>query len=115
MKEESVINHYLIAALWTAELDGRNVAEISAESIKKSEIDVNNFVKGALPLLKQYKTPMTPAQLGHDFWLTRNHHGVGFWDRDLGELGDKLTELAHTFKAVNVFGENDNKDEIIIE
>lgn len=22
-----------------------------------------------------------PAQIGHDLWLTRNGHGVGFWDR----------------------------------
>ena len=22
-----------------------------------------------------------PAQVGHDLWLTRNGHGVGFWDR----------------------------------
>ncbi len=32
---------------------------------------------------------------GHDFWLTRNGHGTGFWDRDLGDLGDALTNLAH--------------------
>lgn len=34
-------------------------------------------------------------QLGHDFALTRNHHGAGFWDRGLGTLGDDLTEAAH--------------------
>lgn len=22
-----------------------------------------------------------PEQAGHDFWLTRNEHGTGFWDR----------------------------------
>lgn len=32
---------------------------------------------------------------GHDFALTRNHHGAGFWDRGLGELGERLTEAAH--------------------
>ncbi len=31
---------------------------------------------------------------GHDFALTRNGHGVGFWDRGLGSLGDRLTDLA---------------------
>ena len=25
---------------------------------------------------------VTPAQLGHDLWLTRCGHGAGFWDRD---------------------------------
>ena len=38
------------------------------------------------------------SQAGHDFWLTRNGHGAGFWDRgelygDNGE-GDTLTKLA---------------------
>lgn len=34
---------------------------------------------------------------GHDFFLTRNHHGMGYWDRDYGPLGDELTKAAHTF------------------
>ena len=29
---------------------------------------------------------------GIDFWLTRNGHGAGFWDRGLGEVGDQLTK-----------------------
>lgn len=33
---------------------------------------------------------------GHDFALTRNHHGAGFWDGDLPEdLGNRLTAAAH--------------------
>jgi hypothetical protein len=34
---------------------------------------------------------------GHDFWLTRQHHGPGFWDGDWGQYGDILTEVAHLF------------------
>jgi hypothetical protein len=30
-------------------------------------------------------------QAGHDFWLTRNGHGAGFWDRGLGAVGERLT------------------------
>ncbi len=33
--------------------------------------------------------------VGHNLWLTAQHHGVGFWDRGLGELGDRLTDAAH--------------------
>lgn len=29
--------------------------------------------------------------LGHDFLLTSREHGAGFWDRGLGELGERLT------------------------
>ena len=37
-----------------------------------------------------------PGQFGQDFWLTRNHHGAGYWDRGLGERGDALTKWAHS-------------------
>lgn len=30
--------------------------------------------------------------LGQDLWLTSAGHGVGFWSRGLGELGERLTE-----------------------
>ena len=32
--------------------------------------------------------------LGHDLWLSRNRHGAGFWDRGLGDVGDKLDKAA---------------------
>lgn len=31
-------------------------------------------------------------RLGHDLRLTSGGHGTGFWDRGLGELGDRLTK-----------------------
>lgn len=46
---------------------------------------------------------MDPGQVGHDVWLTREHHGVGFWDRGLGRLGDILTERVQSYGEVNVW------------
>lgn len=43
---------------------------------------------------------MTDA--GHDFWLSRNGHGTGFWDRGLGEVGDKLAKAASAYGNVDV-------------
>lgn len=37
---------------------------------------------------------------GRDFWYTRNHYGVGFWDRGLCEHGDKLTAAAHKWREL---------------
>lgn len=34
---------------------------------------------------------------GHDFCLTRGGHGAGFWDRGLGELGERLSEAARAY------------------
>ena len=37
------------------------------------------------------------SQAGHDFALTRNGHGAGFWDRGLGLVGDALTSIAKPY------------------
>ena len=47
---------------------------------------------------------------GHDFWLTRNGHGAGFWDRNFDEaLGDRLSEIAREFGEAYVFVTDDGK------
>jgi hypothetical protein len=49
---------------------------------------------------------------GHDFWLTRNHHGAGFWDGDLPEdLGRRLTDAAQAFGECNAYvGDAEGED-----
>ena len=38
------------------------------------------------------------AHGGHDFWLTRNRHGAGFWDGDYpAAIGRRLTDAAHAY------------------
>lgn len=39
----------------------------------------------------------TWKQAGHDFWLTQNRHGAGFWDGDWPTYGDTLTKLSHCY------------------
>jgi|TARA_R110002020_G_scaffold320795_1_gene536666 hypothetical protein len=46
---------------------------------------------------------------GHDFWLTRNGHGAGFWDRGLGELGDRLSDAATAFGEAHLYAGDDGK------
>jgi hypothetical protein len=56
--------------------------------------------------------PLNPAQyhIAHDFWLTRNHHGAGFWDGDYPEpLATTLTNLAHSFGEQNLYVGDDGK------
>ena len=49
------------------------------------------------------------AQCGHDFCLTRNGHGAGFWDRGLGEIGQKLTKAAKFYGEFNLYFGDDGK------
>ena len=46
----------------------------------------------------------TPEQAGHDFWLTRNGHGAGFWDGDWPKpWDDLLTTLAKSYGEFNTY------------
>lgn len=50
------------------------------------------------------------AEAGHDFWLTRNGHGAGFWDGDWPEpYAAQLDEAAKAFGQVDVYLGDDGK------
>jgi len=102
--------HYLIAALWSEDLD----AEWSPEALDKARTDCAEFMTIAGPLLEMLpdtygthpdcgRVHPQYAAAGHDFWLTRNGHGVGFWDRGLGELGDLLSDTARVMGGCDAY------------
>lgn len=109
---DAMTRAYLECALFTAtnekgcqlEKDGFSVDDFSLDAEEKAKSQVDDFRNGAGSLLDG----MTPEQAGHDFWLTRNRHGAGFWDRGLGEVGRKLTDLAHAYGESNVYVGDDN-------
>lgn len=53
--------------------------------------------------LDLYGESRTFGEAGHDFYLTRNGHGVGFWDRGLGELGERLTQASQSYRETAEF------------
>jgi hypothetical protein len=50
------------------------------------------------------------SQAGHDFWLTRNGHGAGFWDGDWpSDTGQRLTDAAHVWGSVDLYLGDDGR------
>lgn len=43
------------------------------------------------------------SQAGHDFWLTRNGHGAGFWDRGIGKHGEELTKASKDYGETHAY------------
>ncbi len=108
---DSFARAYLEAALWSsndesdenggAPLDQNyEESDIAMDSLKRMINDCQNFQKTNTDLLAQHNDM---SQAGHDFWLTRNGHGAGFWDRGLGELGEKLTAACESFGTCNLY------------
>ena len=101
---------YLECALWSstdsegAELDAKyTVRDFAPEVVDKANKECSDFEESIHKALKDADYRPDWKQVGHDFWLTRNHHGTGFWDRDLGDLGDKLTDAAVAAGERNVY------------
>ncbi len=81
-KIEAMTKAYIEAIFFTETGDNgqpEGAAELSALDKTKAYIECRNFFWGMEELLLDDK--YDPAQVGHDIWLTRNGHGVGFWDR----------------------------------
>jgi hypothetical protein len=83
-----VAGHYLAAVYFTdsGPDDGQWSPDdvLAPETTFKALADCAAFLAEVqhLGLLTPYgNAGGTLAQMGHDFWLTRNGHGAGFWDR----------------------------------
>lgn len=116
MNLDSVIEHYVIAALWSSVDDEGNplddnygsedLAEETDEKVRKDCLAMITMAKNC-DLLESY--PDTEEQFGHDFWLTREGHGAGFWDRGYGNLGERLTALCKTFGSADWYVGDDGQ------
>ena len=107
---DSIVKGYIDAMLWTEEEEigkDKSVSDLPPETMNSITTDVKKFYQTSEQLLENIPDDYTDRygyeQVGHDFWLTRNGHGAGFWDRGLGELGDKLTEISKQFGESNLY------------
>lgn len=95
-----------------------SIEDIDEESLRNAEAVVNAFFD-SLVIQDLYRRALEFAdddQIAHDFWLTRNNHGSGFWDGGYGDrsnpancLGNELTTLCDSYREVYLFIDNDGK------
>lgn len=107
---DSFTKGYIVAALWSSTdddgepLDGLlSVDDISADTVESIKSDCADFQEENAQFLGQYKARFSSESAGHDFWLTRNRHGAGFWDRGLDTLGRTLTASANAWGGVDLY------------
>jgi hypothetical protein len=111
---KNFVNGYIEAALWSSTspegspLDDKySAGDFAQEAIDKAVEESADFIRANRADLLATSAP--DDQHGHDFWLTRNHHGAGFWDRGYGPLGDRLTKAAHGYGTSDVYVGDDGK------
>lgn len=104
---------YLDTLLWTSLPDFYGTDAISPDALKQSREDVEGFLRDNWEDIVLYKEAFNLSAYGavrnamQDFLLTRNRHGAGFWDRGLGELGERLSEAAKAWGSVDAYEGDD--------
>jgi hypothetical protein len=123
-------NAYVEAIMFTEfncdnpELQDKGLWDFSIESLKKIIEDCASFENAYLCAIEVHNGQTDPdmeevevyrTQAGHDFWLNRNFHGTGFWDRKeyYGQLKDNLSDMAHSYGEVYVG--LDDKGEVCLD
>lgn len=108
---------YLIAALWSSVDDNQNplddnydISALEPSALKNAIDECQDFQSQYADLLEDIDV----SQAGHDFWLTRNGHGTGFWDRDLGEIGEKLTEASKSYGEADLYVTDKNTIDMVV-
>lgn len=114
---------YIECALWSSTDDNDmylsrlySPEDLTGPSREGALAECAKFLQENLQHLEQYTLRCTRPEegrewacAGHDFWLTRNGHGAGFWDRGLGRLGDAISESARKYKEQDLYVGDDGK------
>lgn len=112
---KAIVRSYLETALWSSTdpdngddpLDrAYTVYDFAPEAVTSAVSDLAQFIDRA----GAWVDGEDACQIAHDFWLTRNRHGAGFWDGNYEtEQGKALTELAHSFGECGAYVGDDGK------
>ena len=114
MKEfDAFTRGYIEAALWSSidengdNLDNYGIEDLSPEALQSIVSDCETFQS---EMVKHLEKAGNPCQNGVDFWLTRNGHGAGFWDRGYDkEVSDVLTEASKFMGECCLYVDEDGK------
>ncbi len=122
MDPEQAMRGYLECALWTGtdesdETGGDpleanySISDFDLSSVQDAARDCARFEQENTAALEAFyvvwsKLPdgdSKEAFAGHNFWLTRNGHGAGFWDRQAGDAGKRLTDACKRWPERHVY------------
>jgi hypothetical protein len=100
-KLQTFLAAYMTCALWSSCGDKEESLEnhvMSEEAKTQMLADCKAFLEKNEALIGgRFK------DAGHDFWLTRNGHGCGFWDGGWTVHGEELTKASKAFRECDLY------------
>ena len=111
---DRTVRAYLEAALWSStDEEGEpldavfSVDDFAQSAVDQAASDLDDFFAANEEAIEE--SGLSDKEVAHNFWLTRNRHGAGFWDRGLGEIGEELTEAAHAYGESDAYEGDDGQ------
>lgn len=109
MKLDEFTEAYIEALLWTCPEQG--TGDMHWTDIEYH--DLEDIVRDCAQFQKEHSALLSlcgsDAQNGHDFALTRNRHGAGFWGRGYGKTGEQATEACRGFGESELYLGDDGR------
>ena len=109
---QRIAYYYVDSLLWSIEVNFDR-KDLSPDAVTTIIEDCTSFVNAVIEKYGSKFVEQYQVELGHDFCMTRNGEGLGFWDGDWDQLtddnGDWLTELANTYHQINPYYGDDNQ------
>ena len=111
MNNDKEIQEYLECALWSTCDDEGNPLDDNYDIEDFDEKTKADLIEDLVDFIDSNRHLLEAAGIsaGHDFWLTRNGHGAGFWDRGLGKIGETLSDAARVYGSVDLYVGDDGK------
>ena len=108
---QEVLESYLETLLWVSgddhEFDGVTIYDFSEEATNSSKADIEKFIEiiNTNPAAIDEAIEYDDRMLGHNFALSRNGHGAGFFD----DNNDILQDICRETKSAEPYLGDDKK------
>lgn len=123
---DSFLRAYITTALWSSNDDNGDPlddnydeSDLAQQTLERMAADCRKFeTENAETISAAVETGHVKCgpdfdeheRAAHDFWLTRNRHGAGFWDGDWPEpYATQLTDAAHAFGEADLYVGDDGQ------
>lgn len=125
-KLDAFTRGYMECALWSSLADNgdpldadHTIEDLAPETVATMIADCAKFQAENRALLdaeyaaweetREIRKRLDDSFAGHDFWLTRNGHGAGFWDGDWPVSGEALDKACKAYGEVNFYTGDDGR------
>lgn len=105
---------YVECALWSSCGDDgepldkmHGPSDIAPETLTRMASDCAQFQENNAEALRE--SGLSDSRAGHDFWLNRNGHGSGFWDRGDAPCFRELSDASEAWGTFDLYVGDDGR------